>query len=163
MGWEQRFTKEEDVLSKFSTKQLIPLFTTVLSVIWIVTGISGYGFWEGTAGPTPGFVPIIVAVIMLIISIVALLQSFKEEPPSLPAGNWLVVIGGFSVFALTFLIGMLPSLVLYVVLWLRLVEKAGWKQTLIVLAVIMSIVTGVFVAWLGVPFPQGLLYTMLMG
>lgn len=150
-------------MSKFSTRQLIPICTAVLSVIWIVTGVSGYGFWGGSSGPTPGFVPIIVAVIMLFISILALFQSFKEEPPRLPAGNWLIALAGFSIFIFTFLIGMMPSLVLFVVLWLKLVEKSSWKHTLIVLAVIMAIVTGVFVVWLGVPFPQGYLYTTLRG
>ena len=58
---------------------------------------------------------------------------------------------------------MIPAIILYVILWLRVVEKTPWKQTLIVLATIMAIVYGVFVVWLGVPFPQGFILEALLG
>lgn len=117
----------------------------------------------GSAGPTRGFVPIIVAILMLAVSILAFTQSFKEGKPDYPEANWLVIMAGFGIFALTFLLGMLPALMIYVLVWLRFYEKCSWKSTLNVFFVIMAIVLGVFVLWLGVPFPKGLLFTVLLG
>ena len=50
---------------------------------------------------------------------------------------------------------------IFVVLWLKLLEKAPWKDTLIILAIVMAIVIGVFVVWLKVQFPEGLIFEML--
>lgn len=100
---------------------------------------------------------------MLAVSVLAFIQSFKEDGPIYPSANWMVVLSGFAIFALTFLIGMLPSLALYVILWLRVYEKASWASTLRVFAIIMTIVVGAFVFWLGVPFPKGMLFTALLG
>ena len=58
-------------------------------------------------------------------------------------------------------IGMLPTMAIFVVLWLKLLEKAPWKDTLIILAIVMAIVIGVFVVWLKVQFPEGLIFEML--
>lgn len=148
-------------MRKFGSKQIIPLATALLAVVWIAVGLSSYGFWGGSKGPTPGFVPTIIAVLMLAVSILAFFQSFKEAEAAYPAANWMVVLSGFAVFGLTFLIGMLPTLAVYVIVWLRFYEKVAWKSTLIVFAVIMSIVIGTFVLWLGVPFPKGLLLNAL--
>ena len=150
-------------MSKFGSKQLIPLGTSALAIVWIVVGLKNYGFWEPVKGPTPGFVPAIVAWGMLAVSILAFLQSFKEGKPDYPAANWMAVLAGFSIFAGSFLIGMLPALAVYVLVWLRVIEKTPWKTTLITFAVIMAIVYSVFVLWLGVLFPQGLLFDLLLG
>ena len=50
---------------------------------------------------------------------------------------------------------------LFVILWLKVFEKTGWKETLIVLAVCMAISIGVFRLWLGVHFPMGLFEAFL--
>ena len=149
-------------MNKFGSKQIIPLAFAALAVLWIATGLSYYGFWTDAIGPTPGFVPIIIAVIMFLVSMLSFAQSFKEEKPDYPKANWLVILAGFSIFALTFLIGMLPTLAVYTLVWLKGYEKCSWKSTLLVFAVIMAIVVGVFVLWLGVPFPKGLVFDALL-
>ncbi|MEA5010566.1 MAG: tripartite tricarboxylate transporter TctB family protein [Angelakisella sp.] len=148
---------------KFGSKQIIPLLTAAFALVFIYTGLSKFGFWDEIKGPTPGFVPTIISVILLGISVLAFLQSFKDKKPSYPKENFLVILAGIGIFAFTFLIGMIPTIIIYVILWLKLVEKTPWKQTLIVLAVIMAIVLGVFVFWLGVPFPEGIIFEALLG
>ena len=150
-------------MSKFGSKQIIPLLTALIAGVFIATGLTKFGFWKESIGPTPGFVPIIIATIMLAISVLVFIQSFKEEKPQYPTANWLVILAGFGIFGLTFLIGMLPTLAIYVLVWLKSYEKCSWKTTLTVFAVIMAIVLGVFVLWLGVPFPKGLLFTAILG
>lgn len=148
---------------KFGSKQLIPIATGALAATFIFIGVSHLGFWEEVRGPGSGFVPTIIAVIMLAISLLALLQSRKEEKAVFPRENWLVVLGGAAIIAATMLLGLIPSCLVFVAVWLRLVEKSSWKETLIVLAVIGTIIIGVFVIWLGVPFPQGLILDTLLG
>jgi hypothetical protein len=40
-------------------------------------------------------------------------------------------------------------------------EKYSWKTTFVGLVIIMAIVIGAFVMWLGVPFPKGLIYNLI--
>lgn len=150
-------------MNRFCSKQFIPICTALLAILWIFTGTTNYGFWKDATGPTQGFVPIIIATIMLAVSVLTFIQSLKEDGPIYPSANWMVVLSGFAIFALTFLVGMLPTLALYVILWLRVYEKASWASTLRVFAIIMTIVVGAFVFWLGVPFPKGMLFTALLG
>ena len=148
---------------KFGSKQIIPMMTAAVALVFIYVGITKFGFWDEVKGPTPGFVPTIISVLLLAVSVLAFIQSFKDKKPVYPKENFLVILAGIGIFAFTFLIGMIPTIVIYVILWLRLVEKTPWKQTFIVLAVIMAIVLGVFVLWLGVPFPKGFIFEALLG
>ncbi|MCI8650497.1 MAG: tripartite tricarboxylate transporter TctB [Anaerotruncus sp.] len=150
-------------MKKITSKQIIPVCTSLVAIVFIVLAITEYGFWGGKKGPLPGFVPLIIASALLVASILSLLQSFKEEGPTYPAANWMAVLGAACVIGATFIIGMIPSIAIYVVIWLKLYEKLSWKNTLLVWLVIMSIVLGVFVLWLGVPFPEGMLVEMIAG
>ena len=151
-------------MSKYiNTKKVIPIGTALVGLLFIFTGITKYGFWEHGKGPTPGFVPIIIATLMTAVSILAFVQSFKEEKPVFPWENTLVILAGAAIFGATFLIGLIPSVAIYVIVWLKVLEKCSWKQTITVFVVIMAIVLGVFVLWLKVPFPEGLLFETLLG
>ena len=75
--------------------------------------------------------------------------------------HWRILLAA-AIIGCTYLIGMLPALGLFVVLWLKLVEHAPWKTTLIILAIVAALVIGVFVMWLGVRFPTGLIYDAIV-
>ena len=53
-------------------------------------------------------------------------------------------------------IGLILSCLVYLVLWLKLVEHAPWKHVIIIEAILAAIIIGVFVVWLQVQFPMGL-------
>ncbi len=142
----------------FGLNQMIPLGTALMAGVFLWLGLSEYGFWHDAKGPMSGFFPVVISAALLLVSIATFLQSFSEKRPALPLINWLPAFGVVLIIGSTFLLGMVPSLALYVVLWLRLFEKYDWKTTLITTTVIMAIVIGCFVIWLGVPFPQGLIY-----
>lgn len=151
------------MFKKITSKQITPICTALVAVVFIYLGLTKYGFWGGVKGPLPGFVPTIVAVGLLAMSILALLQSFKEDRGNFPPLNWMAAAGALGVILATFVIGMIPSIAIYVILWLKLFEKASWKNTLIVWCIIMAIVVGVFVLWLAIPFPNGIIGDMIMG
>jgi hypothetical protein len=154
--------EEKRTQGKFGSKQVVPLALAALALLFLYLGLTKYGFWDQYKGPMPGFVPVVVSIVLFTMSILGFIFSFKEKSPAWPLENWLVPISGVAIIAATYLIGFIPSLAVYVIVWLKWYEKCSWKTTLITFAVIMAIVLGAFVLWLGVPFPKGLLYNLIM-
>jgi hypothetical protein len=148
-------------------KTIIPVCGALLSGFWLVYGLSRHGFWHELKGPTPGFVPSLAAAFMLAVSILETVHSIRsnEEPDQETRNreNWFIVLAAAGVFALVFLIGMIPALLLFVFCWLRFYEKAPLKNTILLLVVSFGIAFGVFVLWLGVPFPKGLIIDAILG
>lgn len=144
---------------KFGSKQMIPLSMIAVAGLFIYTGISQFAFW--VEGPTAAFVPTIISAALIFVSLLAFIQSFKEEKPHYPKENNYVIISALAIVPGIFVIGVIPTLIIYVIAWLKLVEKTPWKQTFCILAVILALVFGVFVSWLHVPFSNGILFDML--
>lgn len=141
---------------KFGTKQIVPLLLAAVGLLFTVVGLTQLGFWKNPDGPMPGFFPSIMAIVMVIASAAAFAMSLKEEEKPVYYKDELMVLAAMAgIIAGSLIIGMIPSLFLFVILWLRLFQKAPWKDTLIVLAVSMSITIGVFGLWLGIQFPWG--------
>lgn len=150
-------------MKKFGVKQVIPILTLAVGAVFLYFCLAEYGFWDEIKGPTKGFFPAIIAICLILSSIVAIALSFKEQDASYPKANFLVIAAGFALYALSFLIGLLPALLLYLVLWLRLVEKTPWKITAILSVCVMATVIGVFSLWLDVQFPAGAIYDYFLG
>ena len=144
-------------------RTLIPLVSLVFSVFWIFYGLSNYGFWHPVKGPVAGFVPTILACVLAVVSVLGLLRSFKEKESPDRLENWTIVLAGGIIFSLTFIFGMVVSLMAFVFVWTRFYEKTNWKDTIIVLLISFGIIYGVFVVWLMVPFPQGIIIDAILG
>ena len=56
---------------------------------------------------------------------------------------------------------MLPTMTIFLLVWMKGVEKAPWSHTLIVTIGTMALLIGVFAMWLQVRFPMGLIGDML--
>ncbi len=147
---------------KITSQMMIPVFTAVVAVLFISFGYAKYGFWHPTKGPLPGFFPVIIGSVLFVISVLAFITSLHEEGTDYPLENWYPAFCTVLIMLSTLIIGMLPSLAIFVVLWLKWYEKYSWKTTLIVFVIIMGIVMGAFVFWLGVPFPKGIIYDMIV-
>ena len=147
----------------FGLGSLIPLATAVMAGVFIWLGLTQYGFWSDSKGPMSGFFPVVIASALLLVSVVSFVQSLSEKKPVLPGVNWLAPLSVVLIIGATLLIGMVPSLAVYAVVWLRYFEKFSWRVTLITTVWIMAVVIGCFVLWLGVPFPQGMIYEAITG
>lgn len=147
---------------QFGTKQAILIVLALIAIVFIYLGVTKYGFWDEFKGPRPGFFPVIISIALLAVTVFALFASFKEQAPQWSPADWLVPLSVLCIMGTTFLIGLLPSLAIYVVVWLRWLEKCTWKTTITVFVIVMAIVIGVFVLWLGVPFPKGIIYNALV-
>ena len=149
-------------MKKFGTKQIMPLVILAICAVFIANGLKKFGFWDPSKGPTAAFVPTIVCTLMALLCVVDFIKSLKDTSVvKYHKDEFLMILTGIVLIAATHFIGMLPTMAIFVVLWLKLLEKAPWKDTLIILAIVMAIVIGVFVVWLKVQFPEGLIFEML--
>ena len=142
----------------FNLRTVIPLATIIVSLVFIVVGLKNYGFWR--AQPTPGFFPIIIAVVLLASSIACFVQIARDKDSDEVKYNrneLMVMLGAAGIILGTFLIGLVPSCLIYIFLWLKLVERAPWKVIIIIEIIMAAIILGVFTGWLQIRFPMGLL------
>ena len=141
---------------------IIPLATIIVSLVFIIVGLKDYGFWN--AQPTPGFFPIIIAVVLLASSIACFFQVARDKDGADVKYNrneLMVMLGAAGIILCTFLIGLVPSCLIYILLWLKLVEHAPWKVVITIEIIMAAIILGVFTAWLQSRFPMGLLGSLL--
>ena len=146
----------------FNLRTVIPLATIIVSLVFIVVGLKNYGFWK--AQPTPGFFPIIIAVVLLASSIACFVQIARDKDSDEVKYNrneLMVMLGAAGIILGTFLIGLVPSCLIYIFLWLKLVERAPWKVIIIIEIIMAAIILGVFTGWLQIRFPMGLLGAVL--
>lgn len=143
-------------MKKIGSKQMIPLATALIGVVFAVIGFTQLGFWDKE--PQPGFFPSIIAIVLVIASIAAFFQTLREEgQPNYNKNELLVILGGLSLIAGTFLVGLIPMVFLYVLFWLKVIEKGTpWKDIIIIELIAAVIVLGVFAGWLQVQFPWGM-------
>ena len=147
---------------KIDARQLLPAGLIVISVIWIYKGLTEFGFWNPLRGGTPAFMPICIATVLLIMSSIMLFKSYSEQKPTYTKLCLVFLLLCVAIVGLSLLIGFLPASLLFVLLWLRVIEKAPWKGTLIVFASLAVMAYGVFNIWLSVPFPKGLLFELIL-
>ena len=148
---------------KINLRTVIPLATIVFSLVFIIVGLKDYGFWKGQ--PTPGFFPIIIAVVLLVSSIACFLQIARDRDSETVRYNrneLMVMLGAAAIILCTFIIGLVPSCLIYIFLWLKFVEHASWKVIVIIELIMAAIILGVFTFWLQIRFPMGLLLDMIL-
>ena len=147
----------------FNLRTLIPLATAIVALVFIVVGLKDYGFW--TKEPTRGFFPIIIAVVLLASSIACFIQIARDkdsEDVKYNRNELMVMLGAAGIILCTFLIGLVPSCLIYIFLWLKFVEHAPWKVIIIIEIIMAAIILGVFTAWLQIRFPMGLLGSLIL-
>lgn len=143
-------------MKKFGTRQVVTLVLLVIALVFAVIGFTQLGFWDPVDGPMPGFFPGIMATVMAVMCVLSFIQSFHEDKPINYTKDEFLIIGcGAGLIAAIFIIGLVPACLLFVFLWMKVLEKAPWKDTIIVLALCAVICIGVFQQWMGVQFPMG--------
>ena len=142
--------------ARFNSRALIPIATAIISLIFIGVGLNDFGFWEGQ--PTAAFFPIIIAVVLLATSLLCLVQVLrgKEAAPVYNKNELMVILGGGGIIIGCYVIGLILSCLLYLFLWLKVIEKASWKAIIIIEVFMAALILGVFVFWMQVQFPMGL-------
>lgn len=146
----------------FNSRLLLPIVTAIIGLAWVYIGLRYHGWWiEGRAAS--GFFPSLVGGLLALLSVMAIISELKEEPPKFFLFHVHPVLAAVLVVVTALLIGFFPALALYVLGWLKLYEKYGWRFSLSVTAVTTAGMYGIFYMWLRVPFPQGAILDLVLG
>jgi hypothetical protein len=140
----------------------------------LVLGIAGcVASYQLTLGslvqPGPGLWPFAASAALLVASAVLLIQRVRtsdEQDEPVTAGAWRVAVatGLMALFAVAFVwVGLLGTLFVVLVVWLRFLSRESWRATLIYA---VSVAVGfyvLFVVLLRIPFPGEFLPASLGG
>ena len=135
------------------------------SVAFSAGALKQYQWW-GSGGPGPAFMPFWLGLVMALLALSMLLRSLKQKDPGaawLPRGeglrDMLVVLGVTVAFvALLRVTGMVLGTAIYLVVLVRYLGRHPWWLTLLVAAAAAGFNWLVFVRWLRVPMPEGMLW-----
>ncbi len=148
---------------KKAGKYIVPIFVILAGIFFAVYSYTHYQFYSPTQGPMQGFMPVVLGILLVISGIAALIQARNEEDKSLDPRNWSIVLAMGLVLIFNFIIGTLPSVAVFLIIWLKFISKYNWKITLFVFVIIMAFVIGVFKIWMDIPFTQGIIIETLLG
>lgn len=123
------------------------------------------------SGPEAGFFPLVVAVIIIGLSLYIIIKSLilirsKNKEKVLEAQEKKVVsVFKVSFYAILMLfygialekVGFLITSTLFLILILKYVERQGWKITILVGSASIIVSYILFMYFLGVPLPRGLI------
>lgn len=141
---------------------LFPLVTAILSLVWMYKGFFEYGMWDpSTTSPKDGLFPFIIAAVLLVASIINIISSFKEKAVTFEKNALYLMAALAAVYIATEYIGLLPALLIFYVLWLKLYAKVDWKTTIIATIIMFVIVYFGFAVGLKIRFPKGQLFKLL--
>ena len=135
------------------------------AVAFSVGALKQYQWW-GSGGPGPAFMPFWLGLVMACLALGLLLRSLKEQNPGaawLPRGeglrDMLVVLAATVAFiALLKVTGMIIGTALYLAFLVRYLGRHRWWVTLSVAVAAAGFNWLVFVHWLRVPMPEGMLW-----
>ena len=149
-----------------SADRVTALLLLVFSVAFAAGALKQYSWW-GSGGPGSAFLPFWLGLVMICLALGLLLKSLKEPNPGaswLPRGqglrDMLVVLGITIAFvALLNVTGMVIGTALYLFILVRYLGRHPWWMTAAVALATAAFNWLVFVHWLRVPMPEGIIWT----
>ena len=136
------------------------------AVAFSVGALKQYQWW-GSGGPGSAFMPFWLGVVMALLALMMLMRSLKEKHPGpawFPRGeglrDMLVVLAATVAFvALLNVTGMIAGTALYLAFLVRYLGRHRWWVTVAIALAAALFNWLVFVHWLRVPMPEGMLWT----
>ena len=136
------------------------------AVAFSVGALKQYQWW-GSGGPGPAFMPFWLGLVMALLALWLLIRSWKQEHPGegwLPRGeglrDMLVVLAATIAFvALLNVTGMIIGTALYLAFLVRYLGRHRWWVTFAIALAAAGFNWLVFVHWLRVPMPEGMIWT----
>lgn len=145
------------------TKYFIPVACILFGVFFTIYCYMQYELWDSIKGPMPGFLPFVIGILLFLTGAAALPQAIKDEEPVYQKDNGILILCVLAVCAGNYVIGLLPSIFIFLFGWLRFKGKCSWKTTIITMIVMMVLILGIFLFWLEIPFAKGILFEQLLG
>jgi len=119
----------------------------------------------GAMGPQEGFFPLVLSILLGCFGLIVFLKAWFAAPtvavPNILGprrDKLLAYVISFLLFGLVLnWFGYTLTMILYLIFILRFVEKGTWKSTALVAASSVVICYLLFVRFLGIPLPEGVL------
>ena len=136
------------------------------SIAFSAGALKNYQWW-GSGGPGSAFMPFWLGIVMALLALMMLIRSLKQQHAGeawLPRGeglrDMLVVLAVTVAFvALLNVTGMVIGTALYLAILVRYLGRHRWWVTLSVALGAAAVNWLVFVHWLHVPMPEGVIWT----
>jgi len=149
-----------------SADRVTAVLLLALSAAFAAGALKYYSWW-GSGGPGSAFLPFWLALVMSVLALMLLVRSLRQKDPGgswLPRGeglrDMLVVLGLTAAFiALLNVTGMVIGTALYLALLVWYLGRHPWWLTLGVALAAAVFNWLVFVHWLHVPMPEGIIWT----
>lgn len=147
-----------------NTDRVTAALLLAFSVAFSAGAVKQYQWW-GSAGPGPAFLPFWLGLVMGLLALGLLVRSLKQQEPGeawLPRGeglrDLLVVLGVTVAFvALLRVTGMVLGTALYLLVLVHYLGRHRWWVTAAIAGAAAGFNWLVFVHWLRVPMPEGML------
>jgi putative tricarboxylic transport membrane protein len=136
------------------------------AVAFSVGALKNYQWW-GSGGPGPAFMPFWLGLVMALLALMMLVRSLKQQHPGeawLPRGEGLrdllvVLAATIAYVVLLNVTGMVIGTALYLAILVRYLGRHPWWVTAAVAVGAAFFNWLVFVHWLHVPMPEGMIWT----
>jgi putative tricarboxylic transport membrane protein len=148
-----------------SADRVTAVLLLALSVSFSAGALKYYSWW-GSGGPGSAFLPFWLGLVMAVLAVMMFFKNFKKpevQSDWLPRGeglrHMLVVLGVTVVFvALLKVVGMILGTALFLIVLIRYLGRHRWWVTVAIAVAAAGFNWLVFVHWLRVPFPEGMLW-----
>lgn len=141
---------------------VVEIFCIIAGIFYIFMGISKYGLWKGIS-IGGGFMPFVCGAAIIILSILMLIAKRKktEQLSKIEAKVFLPIGAMILILLLNHLFGLIGACIAVAFLWLKFIEKYSLLKSAGTSVILLIFIYAVFCMWLNVPFPVGLLGSML--
>lgn len=137
-------------------RKFIPIAFILVGIYWLAMSFT-YGLWI-RGGPGGGFLPALAGILMIIFGMIITISEFKNKIPSgFTYKAFLPPLVLFGIVIASKLFGLILTLVLYIFIWLKYYEKKSYLQSVSVAILCPTIIYLIFIMWLKVPLPKGIL------
>ena len=148
-----------------SADRVTAVLLFALSVAFVAGALKYYSWW-GSGGPGSAFLPFWLGLVMSCLALGMLVRSLKDPNPvpRLPRGEGLrdmLVVLGVTIAFVAFLnvTGMVIGTAIYLLILVRYLGRHPWWMTVAIALAAAGFNWLVFVHWLRVPMPEGIIWT----
>ena len=149
-----------------SADRVTAVLLFALSVAFVFGALKYYSWW-GSGGPGSAFLPFWLGLVMSCLALGMLVRSLKDPNLGaswLPRGEGLrdmLVVLGVTIAFVAFLnvTGMVIGTAIYLLILVRYLGRHPWWMTVAIALAAAGFNWLVFVHWLRVPMPEGIIWT----
>lgn len=136
--------------------RVISFFCILVGGFWAYKGLFTYGIWVDK-GPGGGFLPVTIGLLIILLTLAQLRKSFKLPYQKIHISSRILIpiITCLAAVILTEFLGLIVTMTVMTIFWLKVIEKYSWHKSTITGVVTGAFLYGVFTVWLQVIFPKG--------